>query len=148
MTTRYASARPGRFETLGTLEKPAAHLDAKSMVALDWLRFWVNKHESREPPPSVVIRVALQVLAQHCSSIDGNEVSSTVRRFRDAGKGSGSATTLTEARARIENHLRAPGAQPLDHWEQALHSQADLTDKADFLQRMEAHMAGLFPSGL
>lgn len=137
------NTRPGRFTTLNTIEKPAAHLDAQSMVALDWLRFWVAKHDSREPPPSVVIRVALQVLAQHCSSIEPHDIHSTVRRFRDAGKGHGNATSLTQARARIEAHLRAPGAQPMDRWEQALHSQAELQEKADFLARMEVHMERL-----
>lgn len=141
------SASRGRFNILNTLEKPAANLDAKSLVALEWIKFWIHRHESQSPAPAVVIRLALQVLAQHLSSVEPNEVRGLVNRFREAAKGSGGAISLTQARARIEEHLRAPGAQPMDHWEDALYSAEELKDRADIVSRLEAHMASAFPHG-
>jgi hypothetical protein len=122
------------------LEKHTAALDARSLVALDWASFWAHKHTRLRPVPAVVIRRALVCLAEHLSNVDPEHIAAECRAFEDAGKGSGSARSLTEARARIEVHQEAPAAQPMDHWRDALHSKEERAESRRMLEALEKRM--------
>lgn len=132
---------PSRIAASNTIERPAAHLDASSVVALEFCAFWLHKHTRIRAPSAVIIRRALALLADHVSNLTGDEVAREAHTIRDAGKGSGSALSLTQARARIEEHLRAPAAQPMDHWHDALRSAQENREGRELLARMEAIMA-------
>ena len=146
MSKRTFGPLPSRIVTSNTIERPAAHLDARSVVALEFCTFWLRKHASIRVPPAVLIRRALVLLADHVSNLAGSEVAREVHILRDAGTGSGSAVSLTEARARIEEHLRASAAQPMDHWHDALRSVRENREGRELLDRVEAFMARQFPN--
>ena len=129
-----------RISPSNTVERHAAPLDARSAVALAFIDFWTERHATIKPAAGTTIRRALQLLAGHLSSLDGEDISSEVRAFRSAGKGEGSALSLTQARARIENHLRAPAAQPMLHWRDALEDQHERRESLAMLERLEELM--------
>ena len=136
---------PARITASNTIERPSAHLDARSVVALEFSAFWLHKHASIKVPPAVLIRRGLVLLAEHLSHLEGSEMDREVHTLRDTGKGSGSALSLTQARARIEEHLRAAAAQPMGHSHDALRSIQENREGRESLARVEAHMAALFP---
>ena len=125
---------------LGGIEKHTASLDAQSAVALEFATFWAGRYVALRPAPTVVIRLALQLLAGHLSTLDELGINAECRAFMDAGKGRGTARTLTHARARIEDHLEAPARQPMAHWHDALHSKEERADTRRMLDAMERHM--------
>jgi hypothetical protein len=123
------------------VERVSASLDGQSAVALAYCTWWARRHGSVKPAPSVIVRRALQVYADHLSRAEGFGIVPEVHQLAYTGRGSGSALSLTEARARIEEHERASLAQPMRHWHDALHSQAERKESAEFLERLEASMA-------
>lgn len=110
---------------LGGIEKHTASLDGRSLVALEFASFWARKHTRLRPVPAVVIRRALVCLADHLSNLDPDHIAAECRAFGDAGKGSGSARSVTEARARIEQASEFPALQPMGHWLDALQSKEE-----------------------
>jgi hypothetical protein len=132
---------------LGGLEKHTASLDAQSAVALEYATFWAHRHTDLRPVPATVIRRALRLLAAHLScldtGVDSLEVKPECRAFIDAGKGSGTARSLTEARARIEDHREAPARQPMGHWLDALHSKSERDESRRMLEALEKHLRPL-----
>jgi len=144
-------AGPSRLTAQSTIEKPAAHLDARSVVALEWSRHWLQRHASVKAPPAVVIRRALQVFADHLSNLDPREVAHEGHLMRSAARGIGSVVSLTEARARMERHVEtyrgpnAPGPQPMQHWHDMQYSIEERRESRQMLERLEAAMAAQFP---
>jgi hypothetical protein len=65
------------------------------------------------------------------------------RQFLEAAKGRGTARSLTEARARIEDHLEAPARQPMEHWNDALYSPAERAQSRALMAALEAHLERL-----
>ena len=104
-----------RISPGNTIERHAAPLDPHSAVALAFIEFWTERHATIKPAAGTTIRRALQLLAGHLSALDGEDIASEVRAFRSAGKGEGSALTLTQARARIENHVSVRADQDMSH---------------------------------
>jgi hypothetical protein len=125
------------------LEKHTAALDGRSLVALEFATFWARNQTRLRPVPAVVIRRALVCLADHLSSLDPERIAAECRAFEDAGKGSGSARSLTEARARIEVHQECPAEQPMDHWRDALHSKEERAESRRMLDALEKRMEQL-----
>jgi hypothetical protein len=125
------------------IEKLTAALDARSLVALDWASFWAHKHTRLRAVPAVVIRRALMCLADHLSTLDPERITAEARAFEEAGEGSGSARSVTEARARIEVHQEAPAAQPMGHWRDALHSKEERAESRRMLDALEKRMEEL-----
>jgi hypothetical protein len=142
---------PSRLTTEATIEKPAAPLDARSVVALEWSQHWLQRHASLRVPPAVLIRRALQVLADRLSNLEPDEFAREGHLMRDAARGKGSAVSLTEARARMERHVESsrgpmsPGPQPMAHWHDMLHSIEERRETRQMLDRLEAIMAEQFP---
>ena len=136
---------PSRITASNTIERHSAPLDARSIVALEFASFLAYRHARLKVPPAVLIRRALALLADHMSNLEGPELAGEMHRIREAGKGSGSALTLTQARARIEEHQRAPGAQAMSHWHDALRSTQENREGREMLARLEAVMAERFP---
>lgn len=135
---------PTRVTASNTIERLSAPLDARSLVALEFAAFWAHKYAAVRVPAAVLIRRALSVYADHISGIEGPCIAGEIHRVREAGKGIGSALTLTEARARIEDHRRAPAAQPMSHWQDALISASERREGRAMLDRLEAFMAAQF----
>lgn len=150
-STRYVSpsrTAARRLAAVNSIEKEHASLDARSAVALAFCAFWMARHGSANPQPAVIIRRALQLLAEHLSQTDGDGIGVERQAFLQAAAGSGSALTLTQARARIEAHIEAPARQPMADWRDALFSQQQRQDTADMLHRLEASMAQHEAAGL
>lgn len=127
------------------IEKHTAALDARSAVALEFATFWARRHTGLRPAPAVVIRRALQLLAEHLSALpevdpEGRSLARECRAFLEAGAGHGSARSLTEARARIEDHLEAPARQPMAHWKDALFSQAERAEQRRIVAAANRHL--------
>lgn len=129
-----------RISASSVVERHTAPLDARSAVALAFADFWTHRHGSIRPAPAVIIRRALQLLADHLGTLEADDILHEVRAFRVAGKGEGSALTLTQARARIEDHQDAPGRQPMNDWRDALQSVEDRRESRAMLDRLEALM--------
>jgi hypothetical protein len=147
MSTYTYSRRRKTIPANLTLERPTAALDAKSIIALEWIALWAGSYGSATPSPATTIRRALQFLAQHLGQlVDPGHIRAELLRFEEAGKGHGTARTLTEARARIEAHLECPGAQPMDSWRDALHSQEHREESRRMLEAVEARMGALRPA--
>jgi hypothetical protein len=138
--TRHRSG-PTRITTERTIEKPASNLDARSVVALEWVQHWVQRHTSLKVPAPVVIRRALVALADRLSHLPSTDIAAEGQVFRDAARGCGSAITLTEARARMERHVQTPGLQPMAHWLDMLYSIEERRTTLDMLERLEAVLA-------
>jgi hypothetical protein len=141
-------AGPSRVLTESTVEKHTSGLDARSIVALEWTQHWLQRHTSLKAPAAVIVRRALVLLADHLSNLDAREVAHEGHILRDAGRGKGSAVTLTEARARLERHVEtyrgkdAPGPQPMGHWLDMLHSIEDRKASRAMLDKLELLMGG------
>jgi hypothetical protein len=135
---------------LATVEKPVASLDADSLVALEWSQLWALNHAGVKPVPSVVMRRALCLLARHLSALppDDGLHRAEALAFQQAGKGNGSARSLTEARARMEAHLEAPGRQPMASWLDALYSPKQRAEGRETAAAIEVHMAQLGANGV
>ncbi len=142
-STSMITSTTTNIQPRGTLERASASLDARSAVALEWVTFYCARHGSVKVAPAVVIRRALELLAEHCSNLDGQEVAREMRAFVDAGRGEGTARSLTEARARIEDHIRAPAAQPMAHWLDALQPKEDRLASAALLAKLESVLASI-----
>jgi hypothetical protein len=123
------------------IETTKADLDARSIVALEWTQLWARRHLRINPLGPVVVRRALCLLADHLSNLDADRLAAERRAFSDASAGSGSARSLTEARARIEHHQEAPGAQPMDHWRDALQSKEERAESKRMLEALEQRVA-------
>ena len=130
-----------RISASNVIERHTAPLDARSAVALEFASYWCHKHATIKPAPAVIFRRALQLLAGHLSSLEGEDIAAETRAFRDAGRGEGSALTLTQARARIEDHIAAPARQRMDDWRDALHAPEERRQMSEMLVRLEALMA-------
>jgi hypothetical protein len=139
-------AGPSRVLTESIVEKHTAGLDARSIVALEWTQHWLQHHTSLKAPAAVIARRALALLADHLSNLDPRAVAREGHLLRDAGRGKGSAVTLTEARARLERHIEtyrgkdAPGPQPMGHWLDMLDSIEERRASRAMLDRLEALM--------
>ncbi len=139
-------AGPSRVLTEAIVEKHTAGLDARAVVALEWSQHWLQRHTSLKAPAAVLVRRALVLLADHLSNLDPQEVAREGHLLRDAGRGKGSAVTLTEARARLERHVEtyrgkdAPGPQPMAHWRDMLDSIEDRNASRAMLDKLEALM--------
>ena len=132
--------RSSRISASAVVERHTAPLDARSAVALAFADFWTHQHGSIHPAPAVIIRRALQLLADHLGTLQADDILHEVRAFRAAGKGQGSALTLTQARARLEDHQKAPARQPMDSWRDALDSVEDRKASRAMLEKLEALM--------
>lgn len=132
--------RSARISASSVVERHTAPLDARSAVALAFAEFWTHRHGSIVPAPAVIIRRALQLLADHLGTLEAEDILHEVRAFRAAGQGEGSALTLTQARARIEDHQDAPGRQPMASWRDALDSVEDRKASRAMLDKLEALM--------
>jgi hypothetical protein len=102
--TMYQTTSRRTVPALGTLERPTAGLDCRSVIALEWAQHWALTRTRIKPQPGVVIRRALDLYADHlCRLPATDEATQQERRaIERAAKGSGSARLLTEARARLE----------------------------------------------
>lgn len=125
---------------LGGLEKHTATLDARSAVALEFITHWCRRRTNLRPVPAAVIRRALVLLAEHLSGLDEELQAGECRAFEQAGRGSGTARTLTEARARIETHRECPARQPMDDWRDALYSIEERAEMRRTLAALEKHL--------
>jgi hypothetical protein len=106
----YQDSRRKTITAVGTLERPTAGLDAYSLVAVDWVTAWASTRGRLKPQPAVIMRRALGLLVEHLSHLDAEEdeekrdeaTQRELLALHRAAKGSGSARTLTECRARLE----------------------------------------------
>lgn len=137
--------RPARISASKGIERQSVPLDARSLVALEFAAFWAEKHASVKVPAAVLIRRALTLFADHLGALQGPAINGEIHRIRDAGVGSGSALTLTQARARIEEHQRASAAQPMATWYDALRSKEENQAYRDTHNHLETVMAQQFP---
>jgi hypothetical protein len=83
-----------------TLERAHASLDSRSLVHLYWAMHWCQQRARLKPQAAVVIRRALELYARHLDALQ--DPTSELVAIESAGKGSGGAVQLTEARARLE----------------------------------------------
>jgi hypothetical protein len=90
-------------QALGTLERPTAGLDCRSIVALEWTSQWASTRGRLMPQAGVILRRALSLYVDHLSRIEDPEgTQRELEAIHRAAKGTGTARTLTEARARLE----------------------------------------------
>jgi hypothetical protein len=99
-------APPRVVRANNSLEKVLASLDSHSAARLAWIQHWHRVNTKADPQAAVVIRRALEVYARHLNAM--GESLNEVPAIKAASKGSGSAVSLTEARARIEQAQLRP----------------------------------------
>jgi hypothetical protein len=83
-----------------TLERVNASLDSRSLVHLHWATHWCQQRARLKPQAAVLIRRALELYARYLDALQ--DPTSELVAIESAGKGSGGAVQLTEARARLE----------------------------------------------
>lgn len=129
----------------GTVKKTAAHLDFKSLAALQYAEAWAVNRGHRRAPLSLILRRALRVYAAHLEATGKAEPTAPakageplgpltlreVRALEDAGKGGGALHPenglLTEASAqsltlrRLEVLSTLPPDQPWPTFADTLH---------------------------
>lgn len=151
MSTVRQSTGLSRVVIGSTIERQAIALDARSIVALEWVQLWAQRNALLRLAPAAVVRRALVLLAEHLSRLEPEAIAGEGHRLREAAKGSGSAVSLVEARARFERNAETyrspqmPGPMPLPHWRDALESPEARKESRRLLDSLEALMADKFP---
>lgn len=115
-----------------TQERPTASLDAESAVCLEWAAHQMAALHNLRPQPAVVIRRALSVYVHHLMHMDPDHTRGELMALDQAGKGTGTARTLLEARARMEACQGTPMA-----WAEARYSPEQRKEQQDTMAAIE-----------
>lgn len=134
--TSYSPTKRGSIAARNTLERPTAALDAHSLICMEWAAHHLAAREKLRPQPAVILRRALDVYVGHLQSLPGTR--SELIALESAGRGTGSARMLTEARARLEAAEGRPMA-----FREVRYSPQQLREQREMLEALERHMEGL-----
>jgi hypothetical protein len=136
MPTSWALRGRRTITALSTLERPTASLDAHSSIALEWAAHHIHAHQRLKPQPAVLIRRALCLYVAHLGRLEEPEqLKAEAVALDTAARGSGTAITLTEARARLE---AAQGrAVP---FREVRFSAQQIKDQDELVAALERHM--------
>lgn len=129
---------PRRILAVSGLERPVTSLDGRSAAVLAWAAHWHRAHTGLDPQAGVLMRRALALYSHHLEALQGDRVRAEEVSVVECSKGSGTAVTLTEARARIE---AADAARRPLRLMVAMHRPEELQQHAAMVRALDGAMA-------